>query len=197
MLAKETKSEPILWDLGEDEDEYPFVNNYPSFQEEEDNQDEPIWDMLVEEESCPVYDTDIEDVIEEEEGFVGEEDNIEYIVVAANDLCSSMIQTTLSVDFSKTVDTSPHELILLQKGNLIEVSILIGKTFQEGYLKVAPMVDKLGLKTIKVRGRVIIKKGNLMQGIQTWMLRVQGTSEANSRTSFIQVGENDAVLNSA
>ena len=104
---------------------------------------------------------------------------------------------SLSVDFSKTVDTSPHELIWLQKGNLIEVSILIGKTFQEGYLKAAPMVDKLGLKTIKVRGRVIIKKGNLMQGIQTWMLRVQGTSEANSRTSFIQVGENDAVLNSA
>ncbi|GKA90309.1 hypothetical protein Tco_0812179 [Tanacetum coccineum] len=46
------------------------------------------------EESMPVYDTDIEDVIEEEEGYVGkggfggEEDNIEDVVVVANDLCS-------------------------------------------------------------------------------------------------------------
>ncbi|GKF94885.1 hypothetical protein Tco_0284585 [Tanacetum coccineum] len=61
----------------------------------------------VKEESMPVYDTDIEDVIEEEEGFVGkgrfgrEEDNIEDVVVVTNALCSSMIQTTLSVDFSK------------------------------------------------------------------------------------------------
>ncbi|GKE72535.1 hypothetical protein Tco_1534576, partial [Tanacetum coccineum] len=60
LLAKETESEPIIWDIGDEEEEYPFVNKYPSFQEE------PI--MLVEEESCPVYDTDIEDVIEEEEG---------------------------------------------------------------------------------------------------------------------------------
>ncbi|GKB93580.1 hypothetical protein Tco_0979717 [Tanacetum coccineum] len=82
---------------GDEEEEYPFVNKYPSFQEE------PI--VLVEEKSClvydtdneeeesmPVYDTDIEDVIEEEEGFVGkggfggEEDNIEDIVVVANDI---------------------------------------------------------------------------------------------------------------
>ncbi|GJS42787.1 hypothetical protein Tco_0567830 [Tanacetum coccineum] len=45
-------------------------------------------------ESMPVYDTDIKDVIEEEEGFVGkggfgeEEENMEDIVVVANDLCS-------------------------------------------------------------------------------------------------------------
>ncbi|GJV27299.1 hypothetical protein Tco_1383747 [Tanacetum coccineum] len=51
----------------------------------------------VEEESVPVYDTDIEYVIEEEEGFVGKrgfggkEDNIEDVVVVANDLCSLMI----------------------------------------------------------------------------------------------------------
>ncbi|GJT72930.1 hypothetical protein Tco_1032216 [Tanacetum coccineum] len=42
---------------------------------------------ILEEESLPVYDTDIEDVIEEEEGFVGkrgldgEEDNIKDFVV--------------------------------------------------------------------------------------------------------------------
>ncbi|GJX20190.1 hypothetical protein Tco_0222867, partial [Tanacetum coccineum] len=46
LLAKEIESEPIIWDIGDEEEEYPFVNKYPSFQEE------PI--MLVEEESCPV-----------------------------------------------------------------------------------------------------------------------------------------------
>ncbi|GKB36756.1 hypothetical protein Tco_0881698 [Tanacetum coccineum] len=154
-------------------------------------------DEQYEEESMPVYDTDIEDVIEEEEGFVGkgrfseEEENKEDVVVVANDLCFSMIQTTLNVDFSKTIDSNPHELIWSQKGNLVEVSILIGKKYQEGYLKAKPIDDKLRFKTIKVRGRVIIKNGNLMQGIQIWMLQVQGTSEAKSKTSFFQVGEND------
>nr|GEV09165.1 hypothetical protein [Tanacetum cinerariifolium] len=78
-----------------EEEEYPFINKYLSFQEE------PI--VLVEEESCHVYDTDneedesmmvydtdIEDVIEEEEefvrkgGFGGEKDNIEDIVVVVS-----------------------------------------------------------------------------------------------------------------
>ncbi|GJY61549.1 hypothetical protein Tco_0462206 [Tanacetum coccineum] len=53
LLTKETKSEPIIWDIGNKEEEYPFVNKYPSFQEE--------LIVLVEEESCPVYDTDNEE----------------------------------------------------------------------------------------------------------------------------------------
>ncbi|GJZ85588.1 hypothetical protein Tco_0650927, partial [Tanacetum coccineum] len=73
---EETESEPIIWDKEDEEEEYPFINKYLSFQEESI--------VLVEEESClvydtdneeeesmPVYDTDIEDVIEEEEGFIG------------------------------------------------------------------------------------------------------------------------------
>ncbi|GJV58114.1 hypothetical protein Tco_1459119 [Tanacetum coccineum] len=76
----------------------------------------PIFDDdQFEEESMPVYDTDIEDVIGEEE------ENMEDIVVVANDLCSSMIQTTLSVDFSKNINSNPHELIWSQKGNLVEL----------------------------------------------------------------------------
>ncbi|GJZ26416.1 hypothetical protein Tco_0570669 [Tanacetum coccineum] len=49
-------------------------------------------DDQFEKELMPVYDTDIEDVIEEEEGFVGkggfgeEEENMEDVVVVANDL---------------------------------------------------------------------------------------------------------------
>ncbi|GKA21849.1 hypothetical protein Tco_0707811 [Tanacetum coccineum] len=53
LLTKETESEPIIWDIGDEEEEYPFVNKYLSFKEE------PI--MLVEEKSCPVYDTDNEE----------------------------------------------------------------------------------------------------------------------------------------
>ncbi|GKA25141.1 hypothetical protein Tco_0711174 [Tanacetum coccineum] len=92
--------------------------------------------MLVEDESCPVYntdneeeesmsvyDTDIEDVSKEEEGFVGkggigkEEDKIEDIIVVANDICSSMIQTTLSVDVEEDINTKSHELMSLGKND--------------------------------------------------------------------------------
>ncbi|GJR25615.1 hypothetical protein Tco_1101847 [Tanacetum coccineum] len=34
LLTKKTESEPIIWDIGDEEEEYPFVNKYPSFQEE-------------------------------------------------------------------------------------------------------------------------------------------------------------------
>ncbi|GJY74310.1 hypothetical protein Tco_0478741, partial [Tanacetum coccineum] len=84
-----------------------FVDKYLHFQEDENNVSFSGVVLGVEEESVPVYDTDIEDVNEEEEGFVkkrglyGEEDNIEDVIVVANDLCSSMIQTTLNVDFEK------------------------------------------------------------------------------------------------
>ncbi|GJV64462.1 hypothetical protein Tco_1475290 [Tanacetum coccineum] len=134
LLEKEIESEPIIWDIGDEEEEYPFVNKYPSFQEE------PI--VLMEEESClvydadnkeeesmPVYDTDIEDVIEEEEGFVGKGgfgglENIEDIVVVANDICSSMIQTILSVDIEEDINTKSHELMSFGK------SIIIKRTYR-------------------------------------------------------------------
>nr|GEY62948.1 hypothetical protein [Tanacetum cinerariifolium] len=134
---------------------------------DDDYEEALVFDDDLKEESMPVYDTDIEDIIEEEEefvrkgGFDGEEDNIEDVIVVANDLCSSMIQTSINVDFSKTVDSNPHELIWLQKDNLFEINILIGKKYQ-GYVKAKLMDDKFGFKMIKVRGRVTIKKGNLM-----------------------------------
>ncbi|GJY48618.1 hypothetical protein Tco_0438574, partial [Tanacetum coccineum] len=83
--------------------------------------DDQYEEEIVKEESMPVYDTDIEDVIEEEEGFVGkrgldgEEDNIEDVVVVANDLCSLVIQTTLNVDFEKDINTKSHELMSFGK----------------------------------------------------------------------------------
>ncbi|GKC01674.1 hypothetical protein Tco_0987810 [Tanacetum coccineum] len=110
LLTKETESEPIIWDIGDEEEEYPFVNKYPK------------------EESMPVYDTDIEDVIEKEEGFVGkrgfggEEDNFKDIVVVANDLRSSMIPTILSVDFEEDINTKSHELISFGKSIIIKIN---------------------------------------------------------------------------
>nr|GEW23570.1 hypothetical protein [Tanacetum cinerariifolium] len=97
LLTKETESEPIIWDIGDEEEEYPFVNKYSCFQEE------PI--MLVEEESGFVG----------KGGFDGEEDNIEDVVVVANDLCSLMIQTILSVDFEEDINTKSHELMSFGK----------------------------------------------------------------------------------
>ncbi|GJU69779.1 integrase, catalytic region, zinc finger, CCHC-type containing protein [Tanacetum coccineum] len=107
------------------EEEEGFVDNYPNFQKDKTNVSFSGVVLGVEEESMSIYDTNIEDAIEDEEGFIGkrgfgeEEDNMEDVVVMANDLCSSKIQT-VSVDFSKTLDSNPHELILLQKGNLVE-----------------------------------------------------------------------------
>ncbi|GJW02194.1 hypothetical protein Tco_1561050 [Tanacetum coccineum] len=122
--AEEAETKSKVWDDGS-EDVNPFGGGNSMFHE-------PI--MFVEDESCPVYDTDneeeesmpvydndIEDVIEEEEGFVGkggfdeEEDNIEDVVVVANDLCSSMIQTILSVDFEEDINTKSHELMSFEK----------------------------------------------------------------------------------
>ncbi|GJX35486.1 hypothetical protein Tco_0247043 [Tanacetum coccineum] len=74
LLTKETESEPIIWDIGDEEEEYPFVNEYQSFKEE------PI--MFVEDESCPVYDTDNEedkDGDEEEVVYTDNEEESEVI----------------------------------------------------------------------------------------------------------------------
>ncbi|GKE80483.1 hypothetical protein Tco_1550483, partial [Tanacetum coccineum] len=113
LLTKETKLEHIIWDIGDEEEEYPFVNEYSSFKKEPimfvKDESCPVYDTdNKEEELMPVYDTDIEDVIEEEEGcvgnggFGGEEDNIEDIVVVANDICSSIIQRDTNLDATST-----------------------------------------------------------------------------------------------
>ncbi|GJR51406.1 hypothetical protein Tco_1401927 [Tanacetum coccineum] len=100
-VADENYEESLVFDDDQYEEEIVsefvgkgFVEKYPNFLEDENNVSFLGVVLGVEEESMPVYDTDIEDVIEEEEGFVGkrgldgEEDNIEDVVVVANDLCS-------------------------------------------------------------------------------------------------------------
>ncbi|GJS69041.1 hypothetical protein Tco_0701882 [Tanacetum coccineum] len=104
-----------------------FVDSYPNFQDDKNNVSF-FGVVLGVKESMPVYDTDIKDVIEEEEGFVGkkgldgEEDNIKDVVVVANELCSSMTQTTLNVDFEEDINTKSHELMSFGKIILIKDS---------------------------------------------------------------------------
>ncbi|GJT98369.1 hypothetical protein Tco_1093887 [Tanacetum coccineum] len=192
-----------------EESEYPFFEgDCSSFYEwgdygvAGDDYEGPLVfdDDQYEEELMSVYDTDIEDAIEEEEGFIRkggfgrEEDNIEDAVVVANDLCSSMIQTNLNVNFEEDINTKSHELMSFEKSIIIKVSrisfkFMIRKKYQEWYLKGAPMVDKFGFKTIKVQGRVIIKKGSLMQGTQFWMLRVQERVRQTRGRVFLSGGE--------
>nr|GFA47977.1 hypothetical protein [Tanacetum cinerariifolium] len=94
---------------------------------DDDYKEAPVLDDdHYEEESMPFCDIDIEDVIEEGEGFVGkrgfggEEDNIEEVIVVANDLCYLMIQTTLNVDFEEDINTKSHELMSFGKNNIIK-----------------------------------------------------------------------------
>ncbi|GKD90174.1 hypothetical protein Tco_1365681, partial [Tanacetum coccineum] len=49
-----------------------------------------------------------------------EEDKIKDVVVVANDICSSMIQTTLNVDFEKDINTKSHELVSFGKSIIIK-----------------------------------------------------------------------------
>ncbi|GKA76938.1 retrovirus-related pol polyprotein from transposon TNT 1-94 [Tanacetum coccineum] len=199
LLTKETESEPILWDIGDEEEEYLFVNEYPSFKEESI--------MFVKDESCPVYDTDNkedEDGDEDEVVYTDNEEESEVIYDTDwNDVNDSpefellhpyqgeslVIQQVLSVAPSKSIDdnscrrnnifrtkcTSKYKVfkMIIDGGSCENV---VSTYMVEKLAKIVDHPDPYQLiwlrkeKTIKVRGRIIIMKGNLMQGIQMWML---------------------------
>ncbi|GJZ22662.1 reverse transcriptase domain-containing protein [Tanacetum coccineum] len=216
LLTMETKSEPIIWDIGDEEEEYPFVNKYISFQEE------PI--MLVEEESCPVYDTDNEEDAEPAPKYDLDGDELVFedeevcLLDVGNSISgssearshhpghssnnynsekratSSHAESKSSVEHPEPDQEKRNSKSLSAKALLAEIKETSDEKSIEDDVRqrIAPMDDKLGFKTIKVQGRVLTKKVNLMQGIQVWMLRVQRTSKANSRISFSQAGEDDA-----
>nr|GFB89173.1 protein starmaker-like isoform X1 [Tanacetum cinerariifolium] len=66
--AEEMKTESNA--IGDEEEEYPFVNKYPSFKEE------PI--MFVENELCPVYDTDNKKNVEPAPKYDSDVDELVY-----------------------------------------------------------------------------------------------------------------------
>nr|GEU37982.1 putative reverse transcriptase domain-containing protein [Tanacetum cinerariifolium] len=216
-LTKETESKPIIWDIGDEEEEYPFVNKYLSLQEPS---------MLVEEESCPIYDTDNKEeseVIYDTDGN-NVDGSLEFKLLHPDQGESLVIQRVLSVAPSKSIDDDscenvvstymveklplkivdhpePYQFTWLKKRNAIKVSkrCLVEFSARRKYkdkvwCEVIPMDAchiLLGFKKIKIRGRIIIMKGKLMQWVQMWMLRVQRTSKENSRTSFFREGEDD------
>nr|GEV73088.1 reverse transcriptase [Tanacetum cinerariifolium] len=118
--------------VADDDYERPPVFDDDQYDEEIDENNLSFSGVVlgVEKESILIYDTDIKDVIEEEEGFVGkgrfggEEDNIKDVIVVPIDLCSSIIQTILSVDFEEYINTKSHELMSFGKTNVIKILML-------------------------------------------------------------------------
>nr|GFC79441.1 F-box domain, galactose oxidase, beta-propeller [Tanacetum cinerariifolium] len=102
-LTKETESKPIIWDIGDEEEEYPFVNKYPSLQEPS---------MLVEEESCPIYDTD------------NKEESEDKVCNMINDRgsCENAVSTYMVEKLAlKSVDhPEPYQFTWLKKRNAIK-----------------------------------------------------------------------------
>nr|GEW47486.1 hypothetical protein [Tanacetum cinerariifolium] len=119
-LVEETKTESNVWDDGS-EDVNPFDGGNPLLTKETES--EPIiWDIGDEEEEYPF--------VNEYPRFGGEEDNIKDVVVA-NDLCFSMIQIILSVDFEEDITTKSHELMSFGKSIIIKVNKTPRRTQRE------------------------------------------------------------------
>nr|GFA05357.1 reverse transcriptase domain-containing protein [Tanacetum cinerariifolium] len=88
----------------------------------------------------------------------------------------------------------PYQFTWLKKKNAIKVSkrCLVEFSARRKYkdkvwCEVIPMDAchiLLGFKKIKIRGRIIIMKGKLIQGIQSWMLQLQGMSKAKLEDEF-------------
>nr|GFA18913.1 paired amphipathic helix protein Sin3-like 3 isoform X1 [Tanacetum cinerariifolium] len=114
-----------------------------------------------------VYDTDIEEVIEKEEDTSEDTELREH---HTDDKDCDETHTRQILDHSVAElfhqDLHGQMLCLCEK-----VKETLRNSEDDVRKRIAPMVNKLGFKNIKVRGRVLIKKGNLMQGIQIWMLR--------------------------
>ncbi|GJU54931.1 phospholipase D alpha 1 [Tanacetum coccineum] len=130
LLTKETESKPIIWDIGDEEEGYPFVNKYPIFQEEHI--------MLMEEESCPVYDIDNE---EEEELMPVYDTDIENVIVEPTKTTMDPLESILIQIDEDYPQQEPNAytdsiLILIKDNNPIGLT-LIGRA----YMPVSELID--------------------------------------------------------
>nr|GEY13061.1 putative reverse transcriptase domain-containing protein [Tanacetum cinerariifolium] len=146
LLTKKTESETIIWDIGDKEEEYPFVKKYPSFKEE------PI--MFVEDESCPVYDTDNEKDVEPapEYDFDGDELMYEDEKVCLLNVGESLvIQWVLNVAPSKSIDDDSWHWNNIFRTKCTSKGKVCNMIINEGSCENVVstyMVEKLALKTV-------------------------------------------------
>nr|GFB09989.1 reverse transcriptase domain-containing protein [Tanacetum cinerariifolium] len=141
---KEIESKPIIWDIGYEEELYLFVNKYPSLQEPS---------MLVEEESCPVYDTDNEEeseVIYDTDGN-DVDDSLEFELLHPNQGESLVIQRVLSVAPSKSIDDDSwrrNNIFRTKYNSKDKVCNIINDGGSCENAVSTYMVEKLALKTV-------------------------------------------------
>nr|GEZ65747.1 reverse transcriptase domain-containing protein [Tanacetum cinerariifolium] len=147
LLTKKTESEPIIiWDIGDEEEEYPFVNKYPSFKEE------PI--MFVKDESCPVYDTDNEKDVEPAPKYDSDGHELVYEdeKVCLLDVGESLvIQRVLNVAPSKSIDDDSWRWNNIFRTKCTSKGKVCSMVIDEGSCENVVskyMVEKLALKTV-------------------------------------------------
>ncbi|GJT69724.1 hypothetical protein Tco_1029010 [Tanacetum coccineum] len=135
LSTTSSKADPEIFKSGEIALEYLFFEgDGSSFDERgyygvanDDYEEAPIFDddqyedVIEEEEGfkknrCQFYDTDIEDVID------GEENNMEDVVVVANDLFSSKIQTTVGNAYFKVLIYDKTKIVV----GILNIHVLLG-----------------------------------------------------------------------
>nr|GFB73183.1 hypothetical protein [Tanacetum cinerariifolium] len=170
--------------------------------------------MLVEEESCPIYETDNEEeseVIYDTDGN-DVDDSPEFEILHPDQGESLVIQRVLSVTPSKSIDDDSwrrNNIFCTKYNSKYNVCNMINDGGSCENAVSTYMVEKLALKTmdhpepyqftwlkkmnaIKVSKRCLVEfsagRKYKDKEIQMWILRVQGTSKENSRTSFFKWG---------